>query len=149
MYTNEFAWIPTIGELAENGIIVADWGGMVHDIVNGVVSVPGSTQNYHKYSFVVNRSKTDGRHPNVLAGYLAAQMTYCAFMDESAVGKSYSFWNNSKIQSSFNMDKYVRDYYSYDSTMPSNTNFMEIFASEADMDGLHQLIDKYLEERNP
>ncbi len=148
VYTNNFAWQSTIHELAENGIIVADWGAMVNDVVNGVVSVPGATQSYHKFSFMVNKSKTDGRHPNVLAGYLAAQMTYCALMDESAVGKTYSFWNNANIYSAFNMDKYMSTYYAYDSTVPSNTNFREIFASEADMNGLHQLIDQYLKEKN-
>ncbi|MBO5837549.1 MAG: hypothetical protein J6Q92_06620, partial [Oscillospiraceae bacterium] len=149
VYTNEFAWRDTIYELAENGIIVADWGAMVNDLVNGVISVPGGTQTYHKYSFVVNKSKTDGRHPNVLAGYLAAQMTYCALMEESAVGKDYSFWNDANLYSAFNMTKYKTTYYSYDSTRPSNTNFEAIFASEADMNGLHQLIDKYLKDKNP
>jgi hypothetical protein len=33
--------------------------------------------------------------------------------------------------------------------VPSNTNFQQIFASEADMNGLHQLIDQYLADRNP
>ncbi len=148
VHTNDFAWRSTIKELDENGVIVADWGGLVNDIVNGTVSVPGSTQTYNKFSFIVNKSKTDGRHPNILAGYLAAQMTYCALMDESAVGQDYSFWNDTTANSAFELSSYKSTYYAYDKTVPSNTNFEEVFASPTEMTGLQKLIDQYLEEKS-
>ena len=146
-HTEGAGWMSSVKELDEKGIAVVDWGGLVNDVVNGTLAVPGATQTYHKFSFVVNKSSTDGRHPNVLAGYLAAQMTYCAIMNDTAVGKDYSFWNDAAVNSAFDIVKFKNTYYSYDSTKPSNTNFLEIFASEADMNGLHQLIDWYLENK--
>lgn len=148
VHHGDTAWRASIKELEENGVIVIDWGAMVEDIINGTTTVPGATETFHKFSFVVNKSAKDGKHPNILAGYLAAQMTYCALSGESAVGMNYSFWNDAKANSSFKLSSYLKTYYSYDATVPSNTNFEAIFASKTDMLGLQQVIDKYLEEKS-
>jgi len=147
VHTEGAAWVNTIKELEEHGIIVVDWGTMINDIINGEVTVPDSQETYNKFSFIVNKSATDGRHPNILTGYLAAQMTYCAITGETAVGQDYSFWNNTKANTSFHLENYKKQYYSYDSTVPSNTNFEAVFNSPTEMTGLQKLIDQYLKEK--
>ena len=74
-------------------------------------------------------------------------MTFCAITGQSAVGNDYSFWNNESASSSFKLSTYLSTFYAYDATKPSNTNFEAIFNSPAEMEGLHQLIDRYLEEK--
>lgn len=147
-HTEDNAWRSTIKELEENGIIVVDWGAMIVDLINGVVTPPGALETYSKFSFIVNKSATDGRHPNILAGYLAAQMTYCAITGESAVGQDYSFWNDTTANSAFSLSSYKGTYYAYDKTVPSYTNFETVFKSPTEMTGLQQLIDQYLEEKS-
>lgn len=147
VHSEENSWRSSIKELEDNGIIVVDWGAIVNDLINGTTEVPGATQSFSKFSFIVNKSAKDGRHPNILAGYLAAQMTYCAITGESAVGKDYSFWNDTTANSAFKLSSYKSTFYSYDKTVPSNTNFEAIFASSADMIGLQKLIDQYLLEK--
>lgn len=142
------AWRTSIKDLEDNGIIVVDWGAITEDLINGVTTAPGATQTFGKFTFTVNKSAKDGRHPNILAGYLAAQMTCCAITGESAVGMNYSFWDDTKANSAFKLSSYLKTYYSYDQTEPSNTNFQTVFESEADMLALQQLIDRYLEEKS-
>jgi hypothetical protein len=79
----------------------------------------------------------------VLAGYITAQMLYCALTGESAQGMDYSFWNDVQVHPSFDQTAYMAKYYDYD----PNTNFADIFASEADMAGIQTLIDQYLAEK--
>lgn len=146
-FTSTHVWLPTVKELEENGVIVVDWGKMVQDLIDGNVTAPGATQTFGKFSFVVNKSASDTRHPNILSGYLAAQMTYCAITGESAVGNDYSFWDDTAANSAFKLSTYKATYYAYDKTVPSNTNFEAIFNSPADMDALHALIDQYLKEK--
>jgi len=124
--------------LAEKGVIMADWGGLVYRIMHGIYTVPGTTNNYGKYSFVVK----DGYHPNMLSGYITTLMAYCAITGESAVGQPYDFCNNYRLNSKFNFKEYIADYYSES----RKTNFPDIFASESDMRGIQELIDKYLAE---
>ena len=141
------AWLDTVHELEEHGIIVVDWGAMVNDIISGAAVVPDTQETYGKFSFIVNKSASDGRHPNILSGYLAAQMTYCAITGETAVGQDYSFWKDTKANSAFDLASYKKTYYAYDSTVPSNTNFEAVFASPTEMAGLQKLIDFYLKEK--
>ena len=138
-------WISSVKELEEHGVIVVDWGKMINDIITGETAVPDAQETYGKFSFIVNKSSSDGRHPNVLAGYLMAQMTYCAITGETAVGQDYSFWNNKKANIAFDATTYKKSFYSYDSTVPSNTNFEAVFKSPTEMTGLQKLIDLYLE----
>lgn len=147
IYSEDTAWLSTVKELEEHGIIVVDWGALVYDLINGTVTPPDAQETYSKFSLIVNKTSVDGRHPNILAGYIAAQMTYCAITGESAVGKDYSFWNDTNANSAFKLSTYVATYYGYDSTSPSNSNFQTIFNTPSEMTALQKLIDQYLEEK--
>lgn len=129
-------------KVEQKGIKVVDWGKLVADIIRGEVQVPGSTKTYDKYSFVHNKSLTDGFHPNQLSGYITALMIYCAITGESAQGQPYVFWNDSQLSTQFDYGKYLN--YAYTLGL---SNYGEVFESEADMKGLQQLIDRYLAER--
>ena len=122
--------------LEEKGVIIADWGGLVADIIEGKVEVPGATQTYNEQSFILK----NGYDSNNLAGYIASLMAYCAITGESAVGKTYDFCDDTSISDRF-------DFAEYTEVSGYDTNFDEIFKSEADMLGLQMLIDKYLEEK--
>jgi hypothetical protein len=125
--------------IEEKGITIVDWGKPIADIIRGKVSVPGGTQSYDAYTFVKHQSDTDGFHPNQLSGYFSALMTYCAITGESAVGQPYAFWNDTSLNAGFDPDKIIASAYSC-----GPTNYPDVFASEADMKGLQQLIDQYL-----
>ena len=133
-----------IKELEDAGFIIVDWGKLVADVISGAVQVPGATQEYDNNSFVISKSMDDGFHENMLAGYITAQMTYCALTGQSAVGQDYSFCGDSTINSVFDFQAFKAKQYLYD----THTNFIEIFESEADMLGLQQLMDKYLAEKS-
>ena len=66
--------------LAEEGFIMADWGKLVNDLIREQVTPEGSSMPYFKNSFIVK----DGFHPNLLSGYLASAMLYCAITGEKA-----------------------------------------------------------------
>lgn len=131
-----------LDKLEEKGITVVDWGKLVADIARGKVAVPGSTQTYNNHTFVKNKSYTDGFHPNQLAGYITAQMVFCAITGKSAVGQDYSFWNDKALHEQFDVEKFVNNSY-----LLGPTNYPEVFASEADMAGIQQLIDQYLAKK--
>ena len=138
------AFKANIKDVAAAGVLVVDWGLLVADVINGVVEVPGATQEYNQNSFVIRKSESDGYHENMLSGYITAQMLYCALTGESAVGQDYSFCGDKTINAAFDFEKFLKEEYRYD---PGNSNFIEIFNSEADMRGLQQLIDQYLEAK--
>ena len=125
--------------LAEKGVIIADWGGLVYRIMHGIYSVPGGSQTYGKNTFIVK----DGFHPNMLAGYITTLMAYCAVTGESAVGQSYDFCNNVRVNAKFSFANYVKSYYTAEIT----TNFPDVFESEGDMRGIQKLVNKYLAEK--
>lgn len=131
-----------LDKMSELGVTVVDWGKLVADIIRGEVEVPNATQTYDKFTFVHNKSETDGFHPNQLSGYIIALMLYCTITGESAVGQTYSFWNDSKLHSQFD----PVSYYQYGYKL-GDSNYREVFASEADMDGIQQLVDKYIEAK--
>lgn len=139
-YGNRYAWIPKLPEIDRSKITVCNWGKMLTDILDGTVQVPNATQQYFKGSFVVSISEKDGHHQNLLAGYITAMMIYCAITGDSAVGLPYDFCNDSTINPLFSFDAYKKEYYTYETF----TNFAEIFASPADMEGLQQLVDQYI-----
>ena len=143
-YEKGFRWANDLQELIDGGIRIANWGELCHDVIKGTSKVPGATQEYSFHSFVINWSETDGFHQNVLAGYLTSLMVYCAITGESAVGQPYLFTNDSSINPRFSWEVMKATHYSYDPT----TNFIEIFQSEADMNGLQQLADQYLAKYN-
>lgn len=131
-----------LDELEKKGIIIVDWGKLVADLARNKVTVPGGTQTYNNHTFVKNKSLTDGFHPNQLAGYITAQMVFCAITGKSAVGQDYSFWNDATIHEQFDVTKFVNNSY-----LLGPTNYPEVFASTADMKGIQQLMDQYLAEK--
>lgn len=137
-------WVKDIGAMKELGITVCNWGQLCHDIVEGRTQVPGGTQAYARPTFVVSASDKDGYHQNLLVGYLTALMLYSAITGDSAVGQPYDFCNDATIDARFDFDAYKQKKYVYE----PYTNFVEVFGSPADMQGLQQLVDQYLENYN-
>ncbi len=144
-YSHEFAWTPKLPEIDRSRITVCNWGKMITDILDGTIQVPNATQQYVKNSFIVSVSEKDGFHQNALVGYLTALMIYCAITGDSAVGLPYDFCSDSTIEPRFNLEAYKKEKYTYETF----TNFIEIFKSPADMDGLQQLVDRYIAEPFP
>ena len=143
-YESKFIWMHDFDDLAQNGIQVCNWGGMLVDIIQKAVTVPGATQDYYRCSFIISRSKEDGYHQNILAGYLISLMVYCAITGESAVGQPYEFCDDKSLNTRFGLESYLKNQYTYEPF----TNFVEVFRSEADMLGLQQLTDLYLAKFN-
>ena len=143
-YFRNFKWKGELQAAADAGITVVNWGGMLDDLVNKCVTVPGGTQQYFQQSFVVSRTETDGHHQNLLAGYFTALMTYCAITGDSAVGQPYAFADDPSIHPNFDMEKFQKENYVYETF----TNFVDIYRSEADMLGLQQLTDEYIAKFN-
>lgn len=125
-------------KLEDKGVIIADWGGVVAKILRGEYTVEGSTLDYGQNTFIVK----DGYHPNMLAGYIASLTAYCAITGESAVGQPYEFYNDTKLDATFNTNSYIASNY-----LNKDTNFTDVFASEADMKAIQRLIDKHLWEK--
>ena len=131
--------------LANQGVIISDWGGLVTDILNKNVTVPGSTLTYSKNTFVVAQKASDGFHPNVLSGYITTVMTYCAITGNKAYGKAYAFCNDPALRPAsttsvyYNFANYITTYYKV-----GTTNFDKVFASKTDMQGIQGLIDSHL-----
>ena len=131
--------------LANQGVIISDWGGLVTDILNKKVTVPGSTLTYSQNTFVVAQKASDGFHPNVLSGYITTVMTYCAITGDKAYGKAYEFCNDPALRPSsttsvyYNFANYIAKYYTV-----GTTNFDKVFSSKTDMQGIQGLIDSHL-----
>jgi hypothetical protein len=143
VHKGEYQWLPALKDLENMGVTVVDWGALVCDLINKKTEVPGGNQQYFQNTFIVSQSKSDGYHPNMLTGYLTALFAYCALTGESAVGQTYAFCNDSSVNTRFNFEKFQSQYYTHD----PYTNFVDVFASEADMNGLQQLVDQYLTEK--
>jgi hypothetical protein len=133
--------LPLLKKLPDYGVTVVEWGALVDDIIKGKTQVPGATLTYNQNSFIVDQSASDGFHPNMLTGYITAQMAYSAATGESAVGEDYSFCTNSAVNSAFSPLTFIDKYYKR-----GTTNMLDIFKSPADMRGLQTLMDQYLAE---
>ena len=150
-------WLESVALIEDLGVTIIDTGTLVNDIITGAVTVPGATKTYNRNSFIVERSATDGYHPNILKGYLDTISIYCAITGTSATKLDYS-----KIVASYEAlataddrynvikngafvadktGKYMKDKYSVSG---ATTNFADIMNSRVDMAGLHQLVDTYL-----
>ena len=143
-WEKNYVWVKDLETLDRSNIIVCNWGRMLHEIANGTVQVPGAKQPYARPTFVVSASAEDGHHQNMLGGYLTVAMVYSAITGQSAVGLPYDFCDDAAINSKFDLESYQQQYYVYE----PYTNFVEVFRSQADMQGLQQLIDVYLKEEN-
>ena len=131
----KYTWLSKLSEIEQKGVTIVDWGALVYDLYSGAVELPGEdTLPLDKNSFVIAKSETDGYHPNLLAGYVTTLMTYCAITGESAVGQEYAFCSTTRSFASF-----IKSYYKV-----GETNFTEVFESEATMRAIQQLVDEYL-----
>jgi len=136
-HERNYPWLKQIEKLKEEGILICDWGGMLHDISQGAAEVPGATLDFNRNSFVNNK---DNHHENPLAGYITTLMAYCAITGESPVGQPYDFCDDPNAHKSFGLEKHRKSNY----LTEADTNFVEIFASPADMQGLQELTAQYL-----
>lgn len=139
-----YPWTQDIAAMQKAGFIICNWGQLVHDLCQGKVQIPGGTQTCTRSTFVVSVSEKDGHHENMLAGYLTALMVYSAITGDSAVGQTYDFCNDPNIDRRFCLTVHRRMKYIYD----PRTNFVDIFRSSADMQGLQQLTDQYIAKFN-
>ena len=131
-----YIWLRDVDALKDENVRICNWGGMLHDICQGNIQVPGATLPYQRSSFV---NSLDDHHENLLAGYLTTLFVYCAITGETAVGQPYDFCDNKELNPLFDLDAFQEKNYP-----GGGTNFAEIFRSEADMNGLQQLVDEYL-----
>ena len=134
--------INKLDDLEKLGVGIIVWGDLVDDVIDGRVSVPGATQKYKKTTFIKNDG--DNYHPNPLAGYITAQMCYCAVTGKPAVGQMpdvYKIGDTLKYgKSAVGYSKYISVHYK----SSSNTNFKAVLKSKDDIKGLQKLMDKYL-----
>lgn len=106
-------------------------GHLVHEVWTGKMKVPGGTLKYNQDSFCVNQ-ENDRHHPNYLNGYLTALTVYHAVTGKSIMDCPYNFVSTSL--------QYYRN--------GATSNYPEILATEADMTGLKQLVEQYVEKYN-
>lgn len=124
--------------LAEDGFIMADWGKLANDLIHGIVTPEGSQVTYNKSCFIIK----DGFHPNYLSGYIASVMTYCAITGTPAADIPADMFQDEIMVVS--LDSHLEKYYdnpSYD------TNCRIILTTEFELEKIHLLIDRYLEEK--
>ena len=130
----KYAWLSQLDDIENKGVTIVDWGKVAYDLYSGAVTLQGKdVLSFNKNSFVVAASESDGFHPNLLAGYVATLMAYCAITGESAVGQPYKFCSTARSFSSFIKNQYK----------VGETNFDKIFASQETMTALQQMIDEY------
>ena len=133
-YTRNYGWVDQVAQLKNIGVTVVDWGGMLHGILQGTQTVPGTAQTFDNNSFIISKSSSDGYHPNLLTGYITAVMTYCAITGEKAADQPWEFIDKAAI------DVYKGSHYTYN----KDTNFDIILQSKAEMQGFQKLIDQYM-----
>lgn len=124
--------------LEKQGVTIADWGGLVNAIINKEFKDSRLTQEYTNYTFVNTK---DNYHPNLLAGYLTTLFTYCTITGESAEGQPYGFYKDETLAPVIDIPGYVAYFYPGGD---ADTNFPEVFESEADMAALQTLVDRYI-----
>lgn len=139
-YTENYSWITQCSELVKEGVTVVDWGGMLHGVLTGRLVVPGSNQSFDLHSFVISRSAKDGFHPNLLAGYITALMTYCAITKEKAEGQPWEFTDGTPLGTT-EIAAFRNKYY----TFHSSTNFDVVLQTKSEMVGFQQLIDRFMQ----
>lgn len=125
--------------MEEQGILIADWGMVVSDLIDGYSSIPGAKEKYSKNTFIVS----DGFHPNVLSGYIASLMVYCVITGESAVDQPRRLFIDDSIMSDM-MNNQLKSSYDYGEL---DTNFHKILTSESELEGVQVMLDQYLEEK--
>jgi uncharacterized repeat protein (TIGR02543 family) len=134
--------INKLDDLEKLGVGIVVWGQLVDDVIDGRVKVSGANQKYKKTTFIKNDG--DSYHPNPLAGYITAQMCYCAVTGKSAVGQMpdvYKVGDTLKYgKSAVGYSAYISKHY----TSSSSSNFKAVLKSKSDIKGLQKLMDEYL-----
>lgn len=115
----------------EGSAIYLPAGHLIYDVWTGKTAVPGAKLVYNQDSFCVNQ-ENDRYHPNYLNGYLTALTVYYAITGRSIAECPYDFVKKST------------QYY----TNGATSNYTEILASNADMQGLKMLVEQYVNEYN-
>ena len=115
----------------EGSVIYLPVGHLVYDVWTGRTAVPGATLKYNQDSFCVNQDD-DRHHPNYLTGYLTALTVYYALTGQSVQDCSHAFVDRSL------------EYYKNGAT----SNYPAILSSDADMRGLKQLVEEYVDKYN-
>ena len=115
----------------EGSVIYLPVGHLLYDVWTGKTAVPGATLTYNQDSFCVNQDD-DRHHPNYLTGYLTALTVYHALTGKSVQDCSHSFVDRSL------------EYYKNGAT----SNYPAILSSDADMRGLKQLVEEYVDKYN-
>ena len=115
----------------EGSAIYLPVGHMIYEVWKGKTAVPGGTLTYNQDSFCVNQPN-DRHHPNYLNGYLTALTVYYAITGKSIVECPHDFVKTSL------------EYYKNGAT----SNYPQILASDPDMLGLKQLVERYVSEYN-
>ncbi len=138
--------INNLDDLEKLGVGIIEWGKLVDDVIDGRVKVSGATVSYNKKTFIKN--KGDTYHPNPLAGYITAQMAYCAVTGKTAVGQlpdAYKIGDTLKYgKSAVGYSAYISKHYS----SKTSSNFKSVLKSREDMTGLQKLMNKYLAKWN-
>lgn len=140
-YTAGYDWVGKMAELEALGVTVVDWGGLVDAIITGSLQVPGTEQTYTQSTFVISQNAKDGYHPNLLTGYIAAIMTYCAITGEKAETLT-RLGGGSSLNDPVTLSTFCEMYYAFN----KNTNFDKILLSETEMLGICKAIDQYMAE---
>ena len=128
-YTRNYSWVNQVAQLKDVGVTVVNWGEMLHGILQGTETVPGTAQTFDANSFIISKSESDGYHPNLLTGYITVLMTYCAITGEKAEGQPWKFIDQATIEA------YKASHYTYE----KNTNFDVVLQSDSEMQGFQKL----------
>lgn len=129
---NHYYVLDTAKTLRDEGsAIYLPVGHLTYEVWMGKTRVPGATLKYNRESFCVNQ-EDDRYHPNYLNGYLTALTVYYALTGKSIIDCPCDFVSTSL------------QYYENGAT----TNYPDILASAADMAGLKQLVEQYVEQYN-
>lgn len=115
----------------EGSAVYLPVGHLIYEVWTGKAEVPGAMLRYNQDSFCVNQPN-DRHHPNDLNGYLTALTVYYAITGESIVKCPHDFVKTSL--------EYYKD--------GATSNYPDILASDADMLGLKQLVERYVNEYN-
>lgn len=122
--------------LEKKGVKTADWGKVAADSVK--YGVEGVSDYFDNYSYVVK----DGVNPNLLAGFTAQIMAYCAITGEKAQNQPHDFYFDTQLVPDIDIPGYV-EYYYYNGD--KDTISGKIFDSEESMDAFKKFIDQHMD----
>lgn len=122
--------------IEKKGVIIADWGKVAFDSVQ--YGVEGISEYFDRYAYIVK----DAVSPNLLAGYVAQIMAYCAITGEKAEKQPHDFYFDTKLVPDIDIPGYV-DYYYYNGER--DTVSSKVFSTEEYMEAFKKFIDRHLD----